>query len=213
MKLPKKVLAPLLVLAVCLTLAVLPARADFRDVAPSSWYEGAITQLTQTGALKGYPDGTFRPNASISAAEFVSVAVRLAKLPGGQGQAPHWAADQLQGALQAGWYDWDEIPPTGETFDQPIPRQLAVKILMKALLPQARGDYNTESAKIRDFAAPDGTLANLVFMIAISPAENNLHLKILAALSRKLMHQDFRDSLLACATREEVLEKLSVITA
>ena len=50
-------------------------------------------------------------------------------------------------------------------------------------------------------------------MIAISPAENNLHLKILAALSRKLMHQDFRDSLLACATREEVLEKLSVITA
>lgn len=64
-----------------------------------------------------------------------------------------------------------------------------------------------------DFAAPDGTLANLVFMIAISPAENNLHLKILAALSRKLMHQDFRDSLLACATREEVLEKLSIITA
>lgn len=64
-----------------------------------------------------------------------------------------------------------------------------------------------------DFAAPDGTLANLVFMIAISPAENNLHLKILAALSRKLMHQDFRDSLLDCSTREEVLEKLSVITA
>lgn len=30
---------------------------------------------------------------------------------------------------------------------------------------------------------------------------DNLHLKILAALSRKLMHQDFRDSLLACATR------------
>lgn len=64
-----------------------------------------------------------------------------------------------------------------------------------------------------DFAAPDGTLANLVFMIAISPAENNLHLKILAALSRKLMHQDFRDSLLACTTKAEVMEKLSVITA
>ena len=88
--------------------------------------------------------------------EFVKVAVRLAKLPGGQGQAPHWAADQLQGALQAGWYDWDEIPPTGETFDQPIPRQLAVKILMKALLPQARGDYAAQSPKIKDFSALDG---------------------------------------------------------
>jgi len=152
----RKSIRALLAAALCLALFVLPVRASFSDVSPGDWYEGAVSQLTQAGALKGYPDGTFRPNASISAAEFVSVAVRLAKLPGGQGQAPHWAADQLQGALQAGWYDWDEIPPTGETFDQPIPRQLAVKILMKALLPQARGDYNTESAKIRDFAALDG---------------------------------------------------------
>ena len=64
-----------------------------------------------------------------------------------------------------------------------------------------------------DFNAPDGTLANLVFMIAISPKENNLHLKILAALSRKLMHQDFRDALMASTTKAEVLEKLSVVSA
>ncbi len=64
-----------------------------------------------------------------------------------------------------------------------------------------------------DFNAPDGTLANMVFMIAISPKENNLHLKILAALSRKLMHQDFRDALMASATKAEVLEKLSVVSA
>lgn len=152
----RKFLCVLLAAAVCLTLSALPVRASFSDVAPGSWYEGAVTELTQAGALKGYPDGTFRPKNTISAAEFVSVAVRLAKLPEGQGQTGHWAANQLQGALQAGWYDWDELPPTGETFDQPIPRQLAVKILMKALLPQARGDYNTESAKIKDFAALDG---------------------------------------------------------
>ncbi len=156
MKLPKKVLAPLLVLAVCLTLAVLPARADFRDVAPSSWYEGAITQLTQTGALKGYPDGTFRPNQTISAAEFVSITARLAGLSEVQDQTSHWAAGQMQAALQAGWYDWDEIPPTGELFDQPIPRQLAVKILMRALLPDVRGDYHTESVKIKDFSTLNG---------------------------------------------------------
>lgn len=152
----RKSIPVLLAAALCLALFVLPVRASFSDVSPGDWYEGAVSQLTQAGALKGYPDGTFRPNASISAAEFVSVAVRLAKLPGGQGQTPHWAADQLQGALQAGWYDWDEIPPTGETFDQPIPRQLAVKILMKALLPQARGDYAAQSPKIKDFAALDG---------------------------------------------------------
>ena len=141
---------------VSLPVIILPASAAFRDVAPGSWYEGAVTQLTQAGALTGYPDGTFRPGQPISAAEFVAITARLAGLPSAQGQTAHWAAGQMQAALQAGWYDWDEIPPTGERFDQPITRQLAVKILMRALRPSARGDYVTESAKIRDFSSLDG---------------------------------------------------------
>ena len=68
----------------------------------------------------------------------------------------HWAADTLAAALRAGWYDWDELPPTGERYDLPITRVLAAKILMKALLPEVRGDYLTESQKIRDFSQLDG---------------------------------------------------------
>ena len=139
-----------------LSLIILPVNAAFRDVAPGSWYEGAVTQLSQAGALAGYPDGTFRPDQPISAAEFVTITARLAGLPSAQGQTTHWAAGQMQAALQAGWYDWDEIPPTGERFDRPITRQLAVKVLMRALLPDARGDYVTESAKIKDFSGLDG---------------------------------------------------------
>ncbi len=71
-------------------------------------------------------------------------------------QSSNWAAGTMQAALEAGWYDWDEIPPTGELFEKPIRRELAVKILMKALFPDARGDYNTESAKIKDFSALSG---------------------------------------------------------
>lgn len=147
----KRLLALLAAVAVCLILNVLPVRAAFSDVAPGSWYEGAITELTQAGALAGYPDGAFRPDQAISAAEFVTITARLAGLSEVPGQTGHWAAGHMQAALQAGWYDWDELPPTGTRFDQPIPRQLAVKILMKALLPGERGDYNTESAKIKDF--------------------------------------------------------------
>lgn len=152
----KRLLGYLLAAAVCLTLAVLPVRASFTDVVPGSWYEDAVMELTRAGALKGYPDGRFRPDQAISAAEFVTITAKLAGLAGVPSQASHWAAEQLQAALQAGWYDWDELPPTGEKFDLPIPRQLAVKILMKALLPDVRGDYNTESAKIKDFGALNG---------------------------------------------------------
>jgi len=50
--------------------------------------------------------------------------VRLAKLPEGQGQTGHWAANQLQGALQAGWYDWDELPPPARPSTSPSPASL-----------------------------------------------------------------------------------------
>jgi len=133
-----------------------PASAAFSDVAPGAWYERDVSAMVEAGALTGYPDGSFRPGKAITAAEFVSVTARLAKLPQGQGQTAHWAAGQMQSALEAGWYDWDEIPPAGEEFDQPIPRQLAVKVLVRAFRPDARGDYNTESAKISDFSALDG---------------------------------------------------------
>lgn len=133
-----------------------PASAAFADVAPESWYAQAVEETERLDLLSGYPDGSFRPEASISAAEFVTIAARCTGLSPAQGQTDYWAAGYLQAALQAGWYDWDELPPTGERFDRPIPRQLAVKILMRALLPRERGDYNTESAKIRDFSQLDG---------------------------------------------------------
>ena len=142
-------------LCLCALLFPRPAAA-FSDIPPGSWYEAPVGEMAGQGLLSGYPDGRFGPNDPISAAQFVSVAARCAGLAPVQGQTGHWASGQLQAALQAGWYDWDEIPPTGERFDQPIPRQVAVKILMRALLPDVRGDYNTESAKIRDFSQLDG---------------------------------------------------------
>lgn len=143
-------------LALCLLLAFGTSAAAFSDVPAGSWYGPAVTEMERAGLISGYPDGRFGPRDPISAAQFVSVAVRCAGLQPVQGQTGHWAAGALQTALQAGWYDWDEIPPTGERFDQPISRQLAVKILMRSQLPQARGDYITESQKMRDFSQLDG---------------------------------------------------------
>ncbi|MNN72416.1 PTS system mannose-specific EIIBCA component [compost metagenome] len=48
---------------------------------------------------------------------------------------------------------------------------------------------------------------SMVFMIAV-PAENvgNEHLKILVALSRKLIHEEFRQQLLNAKSVDEVIE-------
>lgn len=84
--------------------------------------------MTGDGLLRGYPDGTFRPNDTITAAEFVSVVARCGGIPDSVTYDAHWAAGTMQAALDAGWYDWDEIPPSGEKYDKPIMRQLAVSI-------------------------------------------------------------------------------------
>lgn len=140
----------------CALLLTLPAHAAFPDVVAGSWYEEAVTAMTAEGLLRGYPNGSFGPNDPITAAQLVTIAARCAGLENASGETSHWAAGSMEAAMRAGWYDWDELPPTGEGFDKPISRQLAVKILMKALLPGRGYDHNVESRKLNDFAALNG---------------------------------------------------------
>lgn len=128
----------------------------FSDVVPGAWYYSQVMEMTKAGWLYGYEDGSFRPNQKISGGEFVNIVARRTGLKAGTGQVSHWAAGLMQAALEQGWYDWDEFPPAAESYDRPITRQVAVKVLMKAFLPDVRGDYNTGSAKIKDFSRVKG---------------------------------------------------------
>jgi len=51
--------------------------SKFSDVAAGQWYTGFINLSSSQGWVKGYPDGTFRPNAQITYAEVITVLVRL----------------------------------------------------------------------------------------------------------------------------------------
>ena len=156
-----------LICAALMILALLPscAGADgaaYSDVNSGDWFFENVTQMSADGLLKGYSDGTFKPGSTITSAEFVTVVSRAAGLSESASQNSHWAGGLMQTALDKGFYDWDEIPPTAETYDLPITRQLAVKITMNAFLPQASGDYTTETAKIKDFDQLDGRYYNAV---------------------------------------------------
>ena len=145
-----------MMLAVCLSMAALPAGAAFSDVKERDWFYDSVTAMAGAGHINGYPDGSFRPNEKISGAELVSIAARMRGLAPVPAQNAHWAGGLMRAALDAGWYDWDELPPDARNYDEPISRQLAVKIVMRAFAPDARGDYAVESAKIADFSQLDG---------------------------------------------------------
>ena len=48
---------------------------NFSDVSADKWYNNAVSTLSRMGVIGGYADGTFRPDAPISRAEFVKIAV------------------------------------------------------------------------------------------------------------------------------------------
>jgi PTS system nitrogen regulatory IIA component len=56
-----------------------------------------------------------------------------------------------------------------------------------------------------DYEALDGTAAHLFFLIAVPADSNDVHLKVLSYISRKLMHQEVRTSLMSAKTYEDVL--------
>lgn len=86
-------------------------------------------------------------------------------------------------------------------------------------IPHAKSSYVKKPAllfgrqlKGVDFQSMDHEKAFLFFMIAMPEEGANAHLKILADLSRKLMHEDFREKLLEAQTKEEVLDLLTLNT-
>ena len=51
--------------------------SNFSDVSSSDWYGTTVATLADMGIVKGYEDGTFRPNEPITRAEFAAIATRF----------------------------------------------------------------------------------------------------------------------------------------
>ncbi|MDO4271079.1 MAG: S-layer homology domain-containing protein [Eubacteriales bacterium] len=81
----------------------------FTDVDVSAWYAGAVRELVGFSLVSGYKDGTFRPDASITRAEFVTILSRFPHNDIGTEKrfsdvpSTYWAADAVQTAAAQGW--------------------------------------------------------------------------------------------------------------
>lgn len=81
----------------------------FSDVFPDYWAYGEIEAATKAGLFKGYPDGSFSPDSTISRAEAITLLLNLSggALSGktvaiGDVGPDHWAYRQVVTAVEAG---------------------------------------------------------------------------------------------------------------
>lgn len=121
---------------------------NFKDLSNTRWSATAISYMNELGLIKGYPDGTFKPEKSITRAEFAAMATRFANLYGGGLQGfvdvpyTHWANDVIAKAASAGWVSGY---PDG-TFkpENKITRAEVVSITNRMLTRRADKDFITK---------------------------------------------------------------------
>lgn len=83
---------------------------DFSDVSADSWYNQTVSTLASMEIVKGYEDGTFRPNAPITRAEFGAIATRFFAETGATYEpgtftdvtGNEWFANAIQDAVNLG---------------------------------------------------------------------------------------------------------------
>lgn len=121
---------------------------NFKDLSNTRWSATAISYMNELGLIKGYPDGNFKPEKSITRAEFAAMATRFANLFGGGLQGfvdvpyTHWANDVIAKAASAGWVSGY---PDG-TFkpENKITRAEVVSITNRMLTRRADKDFITK---------------------------------------------------------------------
>ena len=82
--------------------------STFNDVAKNCWAANYIGYMQQFGIVTGYEDGSFRPDAPVTRAEFAAIASRFEKLTQGSKSFTdvpdtHWAVKYINFAATRGW--------------------------------------------------------------------------------------------------------------
>lgn len=80
----------------------------YSDVSDTAWYAAAVSTLSKMGVISGYPDGTFRPNAPITRAEFAAMIARFDETAKSADTpftdiSSHWAENAIGKAYGNGW--------------------------------------------------------------------------------------------------------------
>lgn len=122
-----------------------PIPVSFYDVSVSDWYYKYVTELAEDGIINGYPDGSFRPNETVTYGEALKLCASASGIPYAEGDIRHWATGYLAIAQERGLFT------DGVDLDAAITRKDAAMILATFL--------DLKSSVVSPFADTDSAAA------------------------------------------------------
>lgn len=154
----KKMLSFLLAICLIVALCAIPVSAAFSDVPSGKWYSESVDYASKAGYVTGYEDGTFRPDQTVTRAEFAAIMNQVLDL-----RTPAWVsyddvpltswyASAVRNCVKAGiiaGYDSKHFGP-----NDPVTRQQAAVILARAYDLEKFGGRSkfSDDEKIAEYA-------------------------------------------------------------
>lgn len=188
----KNLLKSILSVAV-LCLMTTPAFA-FPDVSNDYWAAPQIKLLSEQGVIVGYPDGTFKPDANVTRAEFAAMAIRaLGQQHTKVAQPVHfsditedyWAYQDIQKAL---YFDLISCDKKGELFrpEDSVSRAESLSVAVNALTTEQISPAKAKEVLSRKYAdansipewfiIPAGK-AEILGMVVVAPSAKKAELE------------------------------------
>jgi len=174
-------------------LDVLLPSSSFSDIPDNHWAYTEIVELHRLGVMKGYPDGKFRPENSITREEFATAAVKALKLDDmvvidtlefDDFFSNDWAWDNVQNAYYFGLLTPPRMDKNGLYLFRPednIIRGHAITIAVNALKTQPLTEKKAKSVleytyedfyKIPNWFLIPAAKAQLLDMLVIDPRKH-----------------------------------------
>ncbi|NJN74499.1 MAG: S-layer homology domain-containing protein [Limnothrix sp. RL_2_0] len=186
---------------------VVAQTSQFPDVASNYWAAGFINELVSREIIAGFPDGSFKPDAPVTRAQFAAMVQKaLSKTKGRDAisfvdvSANYWAYTAITNSYQMGFLSG--YP--GQVFrpEQNIPREQVLVSLANGLNYSAMNNastvlsYYSDASSISDFARPAIAAAterkmvvNYANLKQLNPKRNATRAEVAALIYQALFSQ------------------------
>ncbi len=118
-----------MVISLLVSSVVCYAATSFTDIKSINWAYSYVNKLVEKGGIKGYPDGSFKPNNTITNAEFIKIVIGCSIQKDIAKTDTHWASGYMQTALDKSILADGML--TREQWDKPITREFVAYIVTR----------------------------------------------------------------------------------
>ncbi|MDD4566021.1 MAG: S-layer homology domain-containing protein, partial [Eubacteriales bacterium] len=137
----KKIMTTFIAAALIIGSATLSYGAGYTDIKSTNWAYDAVEVMSVKAIISGYPDGSFKPDSTVTYGEFIKMAlIASTGKDAGNAESGNWALNYYNSALDQKYFTEYDIGKS--TLNSPITRA-KMALIVSAILGDVKiQDYD-----------------------------------------------------------------------